>query len=142
MKKIVLTMLCMMALNANAQVYAYDTWGQLPTMDLYDTQTMNMALSHAEMAARVAVRKQALFEHYTEQAIDAFRDNQWNNVVYYANQALETTYYNGDIYYLRGYAFEQLGNLKQAKKDYRKGKKYGSYQASSALVALKARKRK
>ena len=142
MKKILFTILCMMALTANAQVYAYDTWGQLPTMDLYDTQTMNMALAHAEMAARVAARKQALFEHYTEQAIDAFRDNQWNYVVYYANQALETSYYNGDIYYLRGYAFEQLGDLKQAKKDYRKGKKYGSYQASSALESLKARKQK
>ena len=53
MKKMVLTMLCMMALNANAQVYAYDTWTQLPTTDLYDTQTMNMALAHAEMRARV-----------------------------------------------------------------------------------------
>ena len=47
------TMLCMMALNANAQVYAYDSWAQLPTTDLYDTQTMNMALAHAEMRARV-----------------------------------------------------------------------------------------
>lgn len=28
MKKMVLTMLCMMALNANAQVYVYDTWAQ------------------------------------------------------------------------------------------------------------------
>ena len=142
MKKSFLIILCMMALNANAQVYAYDSWAQLPTTDLYDTQTMNMALAHGEMAARVAARKQALFEQYTDQAIDAFRNNQWNNVIYYVNQALGTTYYNGDIYYLRGYAFEQLGDLKQAKKDYRKGKKYGSYQASSALESLKARKRK
>lgn len=142
MKKMVLTMLCMMALNANAQVYAYDTWGQLPTMDLYDTQTMSMALAHAEMAARVEARKQALFEHYADLAVEAFRECQWNSVIYYVNHALETSYYNGDIYYIRGYACEQLGNLKQAKKDYRKGKKYGSYQASSALVALKARKRK
>ena len=76
MKKMVLTMLCMMALNANAQVYAYDTWAQLPTTDLYDTQTMNMALAHAEMRARVEARKQALFEHYANQAIDAFHNSQ------------------------------------------------------------------
>ena len=139
MKKMVLTMLCMMALNANAQVYAYDSWAQLPTTDLYDTQTMNMALAHAEMRARVEARKQALFEHYTNQAIDAFRNSQWSSVIYFANQALDTSYYNGDIYYLRGYANEQLGDLRQAKKDYRKGKKYGCYQATAALQSLKYR---
>ena len=142
MKKMVLTMLYMMALNANAQVYAYDTWTQLPTTDLYDTQTMNMALAHAEMRARVEARKQALFEHYTSQAIDAFRNSQWSSVIYFANQALDTSYYNGDIYYLRGYANEQLGDLRQAKKDYRKGKKYGCYQATAALQSLKARKKR
>ena len=117
MKKMVLTMLCMMALNANAQVYAYDTWAQLPTTDLYDTQTMNMALAHAEMRARVEARKQALFEHYANQAIDAFHNSQWSSAIYFANQALETSYYHGDIYYLRGYANEQLGNLRQANQD-------------------------
>lgn len=142
MKKMVLTMLCMMALNANAQVYSYDTWTQLPTTDLYDTQTMNMALAHAEMRARVEARKQALFEHYTSQAIDAFRNSQWSSVIYFANQALDTSYYNGDIYYLRGYANEQLGDLRQAKKDYRKGKKYGCYQATAALQSLKTRKKR
>ena len=39
-------------------------------------------------------------------------------------------------------ANEQMGNLRQAKKDYRKGKKYGCYQASSALESLKAKKRR
>ena len=55
MKKIIMlgAMLGAMTLNANAQVYAYDSWAQLPTTDLYDTQTMNMALAHAEMRARV-----------------------------------------------------------------------------------------
>ena len=142
MKKIIISILCMMALNANAQVYAYDSWAQLPTSDLYDSQTMSMALAHAEMAARVEARRKAFFEQCTDYAIDAFRNRQWSSVIYYVNQALETTYYNGDIYYLRGFAFEQLGDLKKAKKDYRKGKKYGSYQASSALEALKVKKRK
>ena len=144
MKKIIMlcAMLGAMTLNANAQVYAYDSWAQLPTTDLYDTQTMNMALAHAQMRARVEARKQALFEHYANQAIDAFHNSQWSSAIYFANQALETSYYNGDIYYLRGYANEQLGNLRQAKKDYRKGKKYGCYQATAALQSLKARKKR
>jgi len=103
---------------------------------------MNMALQHAEMAARIAARRQALFEQYEEQAYHAFQNDQWSHVIYYVNQALETEYYNGSVYYMRGYAYEQLGNFKQAKKDYRKAKKNGSYQAESALEDLKERMKK
>ena len=83
MKKMVLTMLCMMALNANAQVYAYDTWAQLPTTDFYDTQTMNMALAHAEMRARVEARKQALFEHYANQGVlqSTLQTKLWRHLI-------------------------------------------------------------
>lgn len=48
-------MLGAMTLNANAQVYAYDTWAQLPTTDLYDTQTMNMALVPKVRAMEIVV---------------------------------------------------------------------------------------
>ena len=44
MRKKILTMslLCSMAMGANAQVYAYDTWMQMPTRDIYDDGAMNM----------------------------------------------------------------------------------------------------
>ena len=144
MKKKILMMaiMCLMATSSFAQVYGGDTWVQFPTRDLYDSQTMNMALQHAEMAARIAARRQALFEQYEEQAYHAFQNDQWSHVIYYVNQALETEYYNGSVYYMRGYAYEQLGNFKQAKKDYRKAKKNGSYQAESALEDLKERMKK
>ena len=48
-------MLGAMTLNANAQVYAYDTWAQLPTTDLYDTQNMNMALVPKVRAMEIVV---------------------------------------------------------------------------------------
>lgn len=44
MRKMILTMslLCSMAMGANAQIYAYDTWMRMPTRDIYDDGIMNM----------------------------------------------------------------------------------------------------
>ena len=43
---------------------------------------------------------------------------------------------------MRGYAFEQLGKLRAAKKDYKKGMKNNSQEATLALASLKARKKR
>ena len=145
MKKKIITLTvmgCMTVMNVNAQVYGGDTWVQFPTRDLYDSQTMNMALQHAEMAARVRARKEAMWEQYSDLAYENYNNRQWNRVISSVNLALETGFYNSDVYYMRGYAYEQLGYFKQAKKDYRKAKKYGSYQAVSALDALKEKMKK
>ena len=39
-----MALMCLMAASGNAQVYGGDTWVQLPTRDLYDSQTMSMAM--------------------------------------------------------------------------------------------------
>lgn len=142
-KKIIMILLMwLMVTSSNAQIYAGDTWMQMPTRDLYDPQIMSMALQHAEMAARVAAYKQARFEEYEELAYRAFQKNRWSDVIYNVEQALETEYYNGSIYYMRGYAYEQLGKLKEAKRDYKKGKKYNCQEAADALDALKQKMKK
>jgi len=46
------------------------------------------------------------------------------------------------LYYMRGYAYEQLGKLRAAKKDYKKGMKNNSQEAALALASLKARKKR
>lgn len=138
-KFLAITLTCFMAMNADAQVYAGDTWLPMPTMDLYDTGMMNM---YARALAETAARRQAYFERCSDQAVEAYNHRLWNDVIYYVNEALETKYYNGYVYFLRGYAYEQLGNLRAAKKDYRKGKKYNSREAAWALDALKARSRR
>ena len=144
MKKKILMMavMCLMAASSHAQVYGGDTWVQFPTRDLYDSQTMSMALQHAEMAARVRARKEAMWEQYSDQAYENYNNRQWNRVISYVDLALETGFYNSDVYYMRGYAYEQLGYFKQAKKDYRKAKKYGSYRAELALDELKEKIKK
>ena len=60
-------------MRANAQVYADDSWMQLPTADLYDNSVMNMTLrSLAETAAK---RKENYFR-YSDMAVEAFSNRQ------------------------------------------------------------------
>jgi len=140
MRKKILTMslLCSMAMGANAQIYAYDTWMQMPTRDLYDDGMMNM---YARTLAETAARRKANFEQYSNLAVEAFNKKQWNYVILYVNNALETQYYNGEVFYLRGFAYEMLGDERRAKKDYRKGKKNGSYRAEIAMEQLKEKQK-
>jgi tetratricopeptide (TPR) repeat protein len=130
-------MMCWMALNAQAQ-YQYDRALPLPTVDLYDTGVMNM---YMRALAETSARRQQSYEQYSELAFDAFHNEQWGSVIDYVNRALNTKFYCGDLFYIRGYAYEQLGNLKAAKKDYKAGKKYNCIEAAQALEALKAKKK-
>lgn len=125
-------MMCWMALNAQAQ-YQYDRALPLPTVDLYDTGVMNMYLS---ALAQTHSRRQQQYEELTDQAIEAFNKGQWNYTISYVNQALRTGFYCGTLYYIRGFAYESLGDFKSAKKDYKTGKKYDSVEAAQALEQL------
>ena len=137
-KKILIgAMMCWLALNAQAQ-YQYDRALPLPTVDLYDTGVMNM---YMRALAETSARRQQNYEQYSELAFNAFNSRQWSNVISYVSSALNTGYYCGSLYYVRGYAHEQLGNLKAAKKDYKVGKKYNCVEAAQALDALKAKRK-
>lgn len=138
-KILAITFMCAMAMNGDAQVYAGDTWMQMPTMDLYDTGMMNM---YARALAETAARRRANFEWYFDKAVSACERKEWSEVVYLVNQALGTRYESGYIYYIRGYAYEQLGNFRAAKKDYKKSKKMNTPGAAKALEALKAKSRR
>lgn len=139
-KKIFVIMLTgMIATSGKAQVYAGDNWGQLPTMDLYDTGMINM---HLRALAETAAQRKENYYRYSDMAIEAYNNKQWNYAIYYVNEALNTRYYSGLLYYIRGYAYEQNGNLRAAKKDYKRGKKYNCLEAVQALEALKARSKR
>jgi hypothetical protein len=140
MKKTVMMMAVMslMAVGAKAQVYAYDQALPLPTMDLYDTGVMNMTLR--ALAETAAWRKQR-YEERADMALEAYKKKQWRNVIGYVNDALSTGFYCGELFYIRGNAFEQLGDVKTAKKDYKTGKKYNCTEAAQALETLKAKRK-
>ena len=131
-------MICLLAMKGIAQVYGNDIYMQMPTRDLYDTDMMSMSLRHM---AETAARREANFHHWQEKATEAYKKKQWNFVIYYVNNALETQYYNGDVFFLRGSAYEELGNIRAAKRDYKKGKKYNCQAAIIALKRLKEQKK-
>ena len=140
MKKriIVIVLTCSMAMKVGAQIYSYDRGVQFPITSLYDTDMMNMQLR--ALAETAAIRKEN-YRRYSDMAFEAYNNNNWSNVIYYVNAALNTLYYSGTLYYIRGYAYEQLGNLRAAKKDYKTGKKYNCSEAVQALESLKAKRK-
>ena len=141
MKKMILTMAltCLMTKGAEAQIGPYDTYMRMPSADLYDMGMMN---AYARVLAEAAARRQEIYDRYSNMAFEAYYNKKWSYVIYYVNMALETKYYSGQLYYIRGFAYEQNGNLRAAKKDYKKGKKYGSIEAARALEALKAKSKR
>ena len=139
-KTFAIALFCSMTLTSFAQIYGYDSWAELPTTSVYDQGLMNMHLrALSQMAARreeIEARKSEIYQYYGEMALDALQDKEWGNVIRYVDKALETGHYCGELYYMRGYANEQLGYTKDAKADYKKGKKCGSSDCADALNRL------
>ena len=137
-KVLIVAVVCSMTMVAKAQIGPYDSAVQMPTMDLYDTGAMNAYIG--ALAATVERRSQQ-FDYFSKLAVDAYCDDRWYDAIRYVNNALSTQYYDGLLYYIRGYAYEQLGNLKEAKKDYKIGKKYGDKYSIEALDSLEQKEK-
>lgn len=133
-KVMMLALMCLMAMSGKAQIYGYDQALRLPTVDLYDDAMMEMAM---RAARETAPRRQQAFEHFGDQAYDAYCNNKWVDVINNVNSALKTGYYNGKLYFFRGFAYESLGYYKNAKKDYKVAKKHGVFEANAALERIK-----
>lgn len=132
-KHLIGMVMCLIALNAEAQTYAGDTWAQLPVADLYDTGAMNMSLNaYAEMAAQ----RQRMCHYYTNEALSAFKENRWYDVINCSSHAIDLDP-NGGLFFIRGAAYESLGNLKNAKADYKKSKRRHFAQANAGLERVK-----
>lgn len=141
MKKKIITiaLICLMAMNAKAQIYGGDPYSRLPTTDLYDTGMMN---TYTRALAETAAKRKENYYYFSDLAVEAYNNKQWNYVIHYVNEALETKYYSGELYFIRGFAYERLGNMKAAKKDYTIAKKNNCPEAAQALEALKARNKR
>lgn len=85
-------------------------------------------------AARAGANR---FAEYSKKAYAALRKGDKAGFITYTNYALSTDFYNAKMYYDRGNVFRDLGDYKQAKKEYKKAKKHGYYQANQALDELK-----
>ena len=130
----ILMMMCAMALNSPAQIYGGESALQLPVRDIYDTETMN---AYANALRETAARRQQFYYYYSNTAMQMMTEKRWGSAIDYIDKALETGYYCGDIYFMRGKCYEELGDYKTAKSDYKRGKELGSEYAEEALEELK-----
>ena len=130
MKKGMITMAlwCSMALGCHAQ----DTL--FPQADLYDTGMMNTFINAYRETAGIRMQN---YNYYCDLSVEAFNNRQWYDAIKYVNEALSTGYYCGMLYFIRGFAYESLGNLKAAKNDYKTSIKNNYRDAEIALRALK-----
>lgn len=85
-----------------------------------------------------AARSRAIsFKEYSSKAYAALNNGDKYGFITYTNYALSTDFYNAQMYYDRGVVFKELGDYKNAKKEFKKAKKHGYYQANQALAELK-----
>ena len=142
-KKLLATaMMCFVMVSAQAQIYGYDDYVRMPTMDLYDPGVMNMAIrAQAEAAARrqeMATRRQEMFRFYASRALEAYKAQRWYEVIENATQAINIEPI-GLVFVTRGEAYEALGYYKEALNDYKAGKRDNCPEATTAYNALKAK---
>ena len=80
MKKKVMTvaLLCAIEMSCKAQVYAYDSYARLPSVDLYDTNVMNMSL---RSAAPMAEMRRQYYMYYGERAVDDYNNDRWTDAI-------------------------------------------------------------
>jgi len=123
-----------MVMNGRAQVGAYDTYVELPVVDLYGGM---LNANTARMMAELDARKKEQFEYYQQEAQKAIGEKNWWRAIRCVNEALQTGYENSYVYYLKGFAFERAGDLKNAKKAYKKAKRKGSLDAIQGLARLR-----
>jgi len=94
-----------------------------------------MMQAQAEAAYNAQMKQR--FEQYQDEAYRRYNKQDWYGFLTYSNYALETGWYNSQLYYDRGVVYERLNNFRQAKKEYKKAKKKGYAYAERALEACK-----
>ena len=79
-----------------------------------------------------------MFRYYASRTIEAYNAKRWYDVIENANYTIGIEPL-GLCFFMRGAAFEAIGNYEAALSDYKAGKKDNCPEAASALVALKAK---
>lgn len=130
-KMLMMAFAATMTLGCEAQVL-------FSTPDLYDTGMMNMYINAARETARARLDN---FIYYYGKAVDAYNGQQWDNVIYYANQAFATYYEDEQLYFMRGIAYDCKGRTRDAKKDLKTALKQGYKDAQKALDYIEAREK-
>ena len=92
---------------------------------------------HAQAEAYREQEAKERFDQYQERAYGCYRRGDYKGFIYYSDYALKTGWYNSELYYDRGVAFEHLHEYGKAKKEYKRAIKKGFYPAVSAYEQCK-----
>lgn len=100
--------------------------------------SVNQIIMKVQLEAYEQQRKQQLFRDYRDHAYECSKKGDTYGFLMYSGAALGTGYYNNQLYYDRGVAFESIHNYRQAKKEYKQAIKKGHSSASYAYELCKA----
>lgn len=103
----------------------------------FKPMSMDEAMMYARAKAIREQRMEQLFDEYQDKAYKCYNKKDYNGFIYYSNLALNTGWYNGQLYYDRGEVYEMFHEYRLAKKEYKKAIDAGYYLAESAYWACK-----
>lgn len=127
MKHILFPILLLFAVSINCN-------GQsLVITSKYKAPSLDEMLLHA----KIELIKEQCYNEWTEIAYDALEEGDRRTFLAYALRALTTDWYSAKLYYDIGDTYEYYGDLKNAKKYYRKAKRKGHSKAKTALERVK-----
>jgi hypothetical protein len=130
MKKFFLILICLI-LSFNSII------GQTVINSQYKPLSFDVMVMAAQAQAYQDEINKEEFDKYKDLAYKALDHGDKSQFITYSNYALSTGWYNAKIYYDRGKVFQSFGDYKNAKREFKKAKRKGYYQASQALEDLK-----
>ena len=78
-----------------------------------------------------------IFHYFQSLARNKYYLNDYSQCISYADKALETTFYSGDIYILKGDAYKKMNMFSEAKRNYKLAKKSNPSIATLRIKELK-----
>lgn len=136
-KSFIVFCFCFVAIGLQAQnIHYVDVTVREANTPNYKVESSFEPLPSDLMMAAARSRANS-FNEYSKKAYEALNKGDKYGFITYTNYALSTGFYSAKMYYDRGNVFIDLRDYKQAKKEYKKAKKRGYYQANQALEVLK-----
>lgn len=127
--------------NIDAQYYTPSTRFKPFTYEELLLQAQAQAYREQKEAEDRA-RRSAQFDKYQNSAYECINRRDYHGFLKYSSYALNTGFYNAKLYYDRGFAYSQIGYYKEARKEYRKAKRYGYYLANQGLADLRQKQKR
>ena len=115
----------------------YDSPAEAPIINTYVPMSHEEIMCIAMATAWKDRQAQESFEKHSQTAYYYLQKKRIHFFISYANAALDTGYYNMQLYYNLGISYWLLGQQRKGKKFLKKASKKGFMEANRALFAIK-----